>query len=86
MYEFLYRLTGCPPDPALDLQGGTILFVLSLLAGPTAGFLIIFKPSVDQKYQAFANTALFFIMPILTIQMVELLMKISSGGFLFRHF
>ena len=58
-------------DPTLDLQGGTILFVLSLLAGPTAGFLIIFKPSVDQKYQAFANTALFFIMPILTIQMVE---------------
>ena len=45
-------------DPTLDLQGGTILFVLSLLAGPTAGFLIIFKPSVDQKYQAFANTAL----------------------------
>ena len=58
-------------DPDLNLQGGTLLFVLSLLAGPTAGFLIIFKPSVDQKYQAFANTALFFIMPILTIQMVE---------------
>ena len=47
-------------DPDLNLQGGTLLFVLSLLAGPTAGFLIIFKPSVDQKYQAFANTALFF--------------------------
>ena len=37
-------------DPDLNLQGGTLLFVLSLLAGPTAGFLIIFKPSVDQKY------------------------------------
>lgn len=58
-------------DPALDLTYGTLLFVLSLLAGPVAGFLIIFKPSVDDKYKALANTALFFIMPVLTIQMVE---------------
>lgn len=58
-------------DPTLDLTYGTILFVLSLLAGPVAGFLIIFKPSVDDKYKALANTALFFIMPVLTIQMVE---------------
>ena len=58
-------------DPTLDLTCGTILFVLSLLAGPVAGFLIIFKPSVDDKYKALANTALFFIMPVLTIQMVE---------------
>ena len=47
-------------DPTLDLTCGTILFVLSLLAGPVAGFLIIFKPSVDDKYKALANTALFF--------------------------
>lgn len=59
-------------DPTLDLTYGTILFVLSLLAGPVAGFLIIFKPSVDDKYKALANTALFFIMPVLTIQMVEI--------------
>ena len=39
-------------DPTLDLTCGTILFVLSLLAGPVAGFLIIFKPSVDDKYKA----------------------------------
>lgn len=58
-------------DPTLDLTCGTILFVLALLAGPVAGFLIIFKPSVDDKYKALANTALFFIMPVLTIQMVE---------------
>ena len=58
-------------DPTLDLTCGTILFVLSLLAGPVAGFLIIFKPSVDDKYKALANTALFFIMPVLTVQMVE---------------
>lgn len=58
-------------DPTLDLTCGTILFVLSLLAGPVAGFLIIFKPSVDDKYKTLANTALFFIMPALTIQMVE---------------
>ena len=58
-------------DPTLDLTCGTILFVLSLLAGPVAGFLIIFKPSVDDKYKTLANTALFFIMPVLTIQMVE---------------
>ncbi|MEI3280167.1 MAG: hypothetical protein V8R46_05175 [Eubacterium ramulus] len=47
------------------------MFVLSLLAGPTAGLLIVIKPSVEEKYQAFANTALFFLMPVLTIQMVE---------------
>ena len=52
-------------DPTLDLTCGTILFVLSLLAGPVAGFLIIFKPSVDDKYKALANTALFFIMPVM---------------------
>ena len=58
-------------DPDLNLTYGTVLFVLSLIAGPVAGFLIVVKPSVDEKYKAFANTALFFIMPVLTIQMVE---------------
>ncbi len=58
-------------DPALELPRGTALFVLSLLAAPIAGFLIVFKPSVDEKYKTFANTALFFLMPVLTIQMVE---------------
>lgn len=58
-------------DPELELPRGMTLFVLSLLAAPTAGFLIIFKPSVDDKYKAFANTALFFLMPFLSIQMVE---------------
>lgn len=58
-------------DPELELPRGMALFVLSLLAAPTAGFLIVFKPSVDEKYKAFANTALFFLMPVLTIQMVE---------------
>lgn len=58
-------------DPELELTYGMTLFVLSLLAAPTAGFLIIFKPSVNDRYKAFANTALFFVMPVLTIQMVE---------------
>lgn len=58
-------------NPELELPRGMALFVLSLLAAPTAGFLIIFKPSVDEKYKAFANTALFFLMPFLSIQMVE---------------
>lgn len=55
----------------LELTYGRVLFVLSLLAAPTAGFLIIFKPSVEEKYKTFANTALFFLQPILTVQMVE---------------
>ena len=71
-------------DPTLDLTCGTILFVLSLLAGPVAGFLIIFKPSVDDKYKALANTALFFIMPVLTIQMVEVFNETIYGGFLYQ--
>jgi phosphoglycerol transferase MdoB-like AlkP superfamily enzyme len=58
-------------DPELELPRGMILFVLSLLAAPTAGFLIVFKPSVDEKYKALANTVQFFLMPLLTIQMVE---------------
>ena len=58
-------------NPDLELPLGPVLFVLSLLAGPAAGILIIIKPSVDEKYQALANTALFFIMPVFTIQMVE---------------
>ena len=36
-------------DPTLDLTCGTILFVLSLLAGPDAGILIMYKPSVDDN-------------------------------------
>ena len=58
-------------NPKLELDRGIILFVLSLLAGPAAGLLIVTKPSVDEKYQALANTILFFIMPVFTMQMVE---------------
>ena len=50
---------------------GIALFVLSLLAAPAAGILIVIKPSVDEKYKTLANTLQFFIMPVLTIQMVE---------------
>ena len=58
-------------NPELELPLAPALFVLSLLAGPTAGLLIAIKPSVEDKYKAFANTALFFLLPVCTIQMVE---------------
>ena len=42
-------------NPELELPLAPALFVLSLLAGPAAGLLIAIKPSVEDKYKAFAN-------------------------------
>lgn len=58
-------------SPDLELERGPALFVLSLLSAFAAGILIVIKPSVKDKYKALANTVLFFVMPVLTIQMVE---------------
>ena len=68
-------------DPELELKHGYALFVLSMFSAPAAGFLIIFKPSVDEKYKALANTALFFLLPIATIQMVE----VFNGNFVWNY-
>ncbi|MCD8045977.1 MAG: LTA synthase family protein [Clostridiales bacterium] len=58
-------------DPELGLSHGYALFVLSMLGGVAAGLLIAVKSSVDEKYKMLANTVLFFVMPILSMQMVE---------------
>ena len=55
-------------DP--EISYGIPLFVISLLSAPFAGLLISTKIVVEKRPKFF-YTALFFIMPIFTIQMVE---------------
>ncbi len=56
-----------------DIEFGKIMFVLSFVGGAAAWPLIAVRARVDDKYKMFANTVLFFIMPIFTMQMVECL-------------
>ncbi len=58
-------------DPELDLAYGYALFVVSLVCAVGAGLLIAVKAWVDEKYKMLANTVLFFVMPIFSMQMVE---------------
>ena len=81
---FCIRQLAALSDPTLDLTCGPFCLFCLFWPGPVAGFLIIFKPSVDDKYKALANTALFFIMPVLTIQMVEVFNENLYGGFLYQ--
>lgn len=67
-------------DPDLELKYGKVLFVLSMLGGVAACPLICVRSRVDDKYKMFANTALFFILPFFTIQMVECL----NGNFIWN--
>ncbi|MCD8230892.1 MAG: LTA synthase family protein [Clostridiales bacterium] len=58
-------------DPELDLAHGYALFIVSLVCAVGAGLLIAVKAWVDEKYKMLANTVLFFVMPIFSMQMVE---------------
>ena len=54
-----------------ELVFGPLLFVLCLLGGVAAGALIAFKIEVSKRYELLANTILFFLMPVATMQMME---------------
>ncbi len=58
-------------DPELELAHGYALFILSMLGGVGAGLLIAVKSHVDPQYKMLANTVLFFVMPVFSMQMVE---------------
>ncbi|MCD8149765.1 MAG: LTA synthase family protein [Clostridiales bacterium] len=58
-------------DPELELSHGYALFIVSMIGGVGAGLLIAVKSHVDEQYKMLANTVLFFVMPILSMQMVE---------------
>ncbi|MBQ8663903.1 MAG: LTA synthase family protein, partial [Eubacterium sp.] len=58
-------------DPALEVKYGTALFVVSLICAPVIGLLIAVKPSVTERFKVLANTVMFFLLPVATIQMVE---------------
>lgn len=57
--------------PELELEYGMLLFILSLLGGIAAGLLIAVRSWVDEKHKMLANTVLFFVLPLFTVQMVE---------------
>ena len=58
-------------DPALEVTYGTALFVVSLICAPAIGLLIAVKPRVTERFKVLANTVMFFLLPVATIQMVE---------------
>ncbi len=69
-------------NPDLDLTYGTALFVISLICAPACGLLIAVKTSVGSKYKAIANTILFFLLPVATLQMVEAF----NGKFIYEFY
>lgn len=73
-------------DPALELTYGTALFVVSLICAPAIGLLIAIKPSVTERYKGLANTVIFFLLPIVTIQMIEAFNSNYVYGFSVRTF
>ena len=58
-------------DSDLELTYGIALFVISLICAPVIGLLIAVKPSVSGQYQAAANVLFFFLLPVITVQMIE---------------
>lgn len=54
-----------------DNTYGMALFVISLVCAPVCGLLISLKITVNDKYKVLANTIIFFLMPVVTLQMVE---------------
>ncbi|MCC8151145.1 MAG: LTA synthase family protein [Lachnospiraceae bacterium] len=58
-------------DPERELSHGYALFIVSMIGGVGAGLLIAVKSHVDEQYKMLANTVLFFVMPIFSMQMVE---------------
>ncbi len=58
-------------DPTLEVAYGGILFAAALLCAPVCGLLIAVRVSVPERYEKLCNTILFFLMPVVTLQMVE---------------
>lgn len=58
-------------DPDLEVAYGGILFAVALICAPVCGLLIAVRVSVPERYQKLCNTILFFLMPVVTLQMVE---------------
>lgn len=67
-------------NPTLELNYGIALFVISLISAPTIGLLIAVKPSVTERYKVLANTLFFFLLPVVTVQMIEAF----NGNFVYR--
>ena len=84
VFVILHRSLYLAPD--LELTYGTALFVVSLICAPTIGLLIAIKPAVGDKYKGFANTLVFFLLPVATIQMVEAFNGNFVYGFSVRTF
>ncbi|MCD8300203.1 MAG: LTA synthase family protein [Clostridiales bacterium] len=55
----------------VETEFGPILLALSIIGGIAAWPLIAVRASVNDRYKMLVNTIFFFIMPILTMQMVE---------------
>ncbi len=73
-------------DPALELKYPVALFVVSLICAPVIGLLIAIKPSVSERYKGLANTVMFFLLPVVTIQMIEAFNSNFVYGFSVRTF
>ncbi len=68
-------------NPELELAHGYALFILSLLGSVGAGLFICVKAWVDEPYKMLANTVLFFVLPVFTVQMVECF----NGNFVWNY-
>ena len=73
-------------NPDLGLTYGTAIFVVSMVCAVGMGLLIAIKPRVTEKYQKLANTLIFFLLPVATIQTVEAFNGNFVYGFSVRTF
>lgn len=58
-------------DPELDVAYGGILLAISLICAPICGLLIAVRLKVPEKLSRILTTIVFFLMPVVTLQMVE---------------
>ena len=58
-------------DSDLQKTQGMALLIISLIAAPVAGLLIMTNIRLPEKWRGAGNTLLFFLMPIVSMQMVE---------------
>ena len=58
-------------DPELDVAYGGILLAISLICAPICGLLIAVRLKVPEKLSRILTTIVFFLMPVITLQMVE---------------
>ncbi len=66
-------------DSDLQKTQGMALLIISLIAAPIAGLLIMTNIRLPEKWRGAGNTLLFFLMPIVSMQMVESL----NGKFIY---